>query len=172
MYFHSPTNSEGTLIQLHHVSYAPEKPHSGSTGSVSWFAIFNTSPLYRCRYSRSQPSSLILSPSLSLFAYNGCFKHLWLEGQFTMGLLNSTAECLHLSDSDMAAKCCLTTGAQRGLRNNRFYNRTLFLKETRYNKCTKIKIIWEHFKFGKSSPRYHLEMNAWSECRRIFFVSS
>lgn len=53
-----------------------------------------------------------LPPSLPFFAYNGCFKRLWLKGQFTRGILNSAAECLHLSDADMAAKHCLSIGAQ------------------------------------------------------------
>lgn len=53
-----------------------------------------------------------LHRSLSFFAYNGCFKQLWLKGQFARGFLKGTAERLHLSDADMAAKHCVSEGAQ------------------------------------------------------------
>lgn len=53
-----------------------------------------------------------LPPSLGFFAYNGCFKQLWLKGQFTRGFLKGTAERLHLSDADMAAKHHVSEGAQ------------------------------------------------------------
>lgn len=53
-----------------------------------------------------------LHRSLSFFAYNGCFKQLWLKGQFARGFLKGTAERLHLSDADMAAKHRVSEGAQ------------------------------------------------------------
>lgn len=53
-----------------------------------------------------------LHRSLGFFAYNGCFKQLWLKGQFARGFLKGTAERLHLSDADMAAKHRVSEGAQ------------------------------------------------------------